>query len=1192
MDPSVLATLQNLMAEIGDQDDWNPRLISELNLSTDPAGNLLFTFANNGGKKYVLLLLTLDARTRSITEYHAYIDILTICTPSTEITDDTFDHLVNSLRAKYLRVSRPIQDGDHRMAVIIPGRRPERHNNAHHRIVTSHLSLEENNQICVRAQTHSDLIYILALQPSFTSYGLSAADCKFLIYAMYLLCKGTVLQPKAFLADTLFFREIYPSFTLEVFKEPQCYKINFMACSEERSQHLPKQIHDAVEEILETSPWLMPGMSTTLKLPAYPLICIVSKLRTDPDGLIFSALRRSSPCAIRIFDEQVNTSTFFGSTVKQLLLMDPHPNVVGVIDYFLGPPRSILLEDMRGADLTTIIEEKQALDEDTVVKFSIGIARGISFLHSYGVVHHELGLFNIIVCDNRPKIACIEFGFIDLKTSHSHMGNILPSDALELDLLTEDGVRDVYDRFSNESGAIPDIRMQVNGPNGLRIEVLQHPVPTNSYADRADVACFGVLMWEMLTGSQLLVNDNSKMTEARLQALVFEQKEILMELLVNNGVHDRLIEVIDKCWHAEPARRPPMSQVLEILEHRFKRLSSTLILNNEDDFIAAHPSEDNDDYNSSNEPGFIIDASKVEGSTSRTAKAASVKLEGHTAAVPKAAPADSMRNNAVATSTAPEKSQMEVRETRFIRDDLGNEIDLFANYERRYPYEAGVRAISGSMKAFLNLRDSFVTVNALENSIVRESVKISAYYFCPPGINQIRRREAFALFGNEIMEELDKGFSLAVDCTNAEAIFKALTSPYRGIENEIQATVTEKTHLRVVLSYRHEHPDKRKQLGWLPRQRISEDAYRRISARIVRYARSRGAETVAVWTDQHFAGANASDSWGNSCLLPYAVYPVVFLEDGDRNENRLWICAEHQLALSGEGIFSEVNELSGVWRKTTNGAVAGKLLPLCRGLAEATCCLLPNITTKETYHAHDRDDIISWTRAIAFLGYSRDIWKVYKSMPVKEIASELAASVLIQGFSPTWIVNHTAPRWKDGAVLRTSNWSERVVMHNRKGWHGLWDWIQMRKEYVDSSEIFATIEVERCTVATQIESDDAMYGFVFLIGLAGQLCRSSVVKLRRSNDEIHVQKVCVLSDYHFTNLAASLKLIACMEENETNNCVSFTQVRNRSLKGEYPRNRKGTPALQAVNEVLKAVHMHSVTHIKHKFLTGHEIHWN
>lgn len=404
----------------------NPFAICKVNLQRNGHNSVNILFENQAGQKFLILPLTLDSHTLSLTECLAFIDILRIAFPGTVITIALFSHLITSLRNNYRKISNPLAHDGTVLSAVFPGWRPERPCDRPDLISMTHLVLEDG-QVLIRAQTHNSRIYILALKPSFPNYGLSASDCRFLVLAMYLLCKGTVLPLDAFLSELYLFREICPNYTVEFLGE-NCIatKMTFKSEPIDADCDIPNEVRDAARKVLfESSPWFLHFEETGMERSAFPLISLGEALRSDPDGEIYFAIRRHSPCAVRIFNPTVNTSTFFSETVKQLLLIQPHPNVVGVLDFFVEPERALLLEDMQGIDLSSVVEQMGAMDERGVVNLSREIAKGLVHLHSYGFVHHELGLFHIIMQDGTGtlRITHIEFGFISIDLSHLPRGS-------------------------------------------------------------------------------------------------------------------------------------------------------------------------------------------------------------------------------------------------------------------------------------------------------------------------------------------------------------------------------------------------------------------------------------------------------------------------------------------------------------------------------------------------------------------------------------------------------------------------------------------------------------------------------------------------------------------------------------------------------------------------------------------------
>lgn len=94
--------------------------------------------------------------------------------------------------------------------------------------------------------------------------------------------------------------------------------------------------------------------------------------------------------------------------------MSQHPNIVGLIDLFENQDYYyIVLEFMMGKDLFDYIQyRKFKLSEDRVKEIGMQLVIAIKYLHSYGIVHRDLKLENIMMSDNTenavPKL--VDFG--------------------------------------------------------------------------------------------------------------------------------------------------------------------------------------------------------------------------------------------------------------------------------------------------------------------------------------------------------------------------------------------------------------------------------------------------------------------------------------------------------------------------------------------------------------------------------------------------------------------------------------------------------------------------------------------------------------------------------------------------------------------------------------------------------------
>jgi len=97
-----------------------------------------------------------------------------------------------------------------------------------------------------------------------------------------------------------------------------------------------------------------------------------------------------------------------------VLKMSQHPNIVALIDLFENSDYYyIVLEYMQGKDLFDYIQFRNfKLGEYRVKELSYQIGIAIKYLHSYGIVHRDLKLENVMMSNNSdsgvPKL--VDFG--------------------------------------------------------------------------------------------------------------------------------------------------------------------------------------------------------------------------------------------------------------------------------------------------------------------------------------------------------------------------------------------------------------------------------------------------------------------------------------------------------------------------------------------------------------------------------------------------------------------------------------------------------------------------------------------------------------------------------------------------------------------------------------------------------------
>lgn len=98
----------------------------------------------------------------------------------------------------------------------------------------------------------------------------------------------------------------------------------------------------------------------------------------------------------------------------EVLKMCQHTNIVKLIDLFETDKHYyVVMEYMRGKDLFDYLESRQfTLPEGQVKRITLQLIMGVKYLHSFGIVHRDLKLENVMMSDAGdtaiPKI--VDFG--------------------------------------------------------------------------------------------------------------------------------------------------------------------------------------------------------------------------------------------------------------------------------------------------------------------------------------------------------------------------------------------------------------------------------------------------------------------------------------------------------------------------------------------------------------------------------------------------------------------------------------------------------------------------------------------------------------------------------------------------------------------------------------------------------------
>ncbi|KAI5069709.1 hypothetical protein GOP47_0016010 [Adiantum capillus-veneris] len=195
-----------------------------------------------------------------------------------------------------------------------------------------------------------------------------------------------------------------------------------------------------------------------------------------------------------------------------------HENVVR----FLGACRKplvwcIVTEYAKGGSLRTTLSKKRAMPLRLAVRHALDIARGMEYLHSFGVIHRDLKSDNLLIADKSIKIADFGVARIEVQT----------------------------EGMTPETGTY----------RWMAPEMIQH----RAYNHKVDVYSFGIVLWELVTGNVPFQN----MTAVQAAFAVVNRGR---RPDIPQDCPAPLISIMTRCWDANPDERPSFSEVVQLLE--------------------------------------------------------------------------------------------------------------------------------------------------------------------------------------------------------------------------------------------------------------------------------------------------------------------------------------------------------------------------------------------------------------------------------------------------------------------------------------------------------------------------------------------------------------------------------------------------------------------------------------------------
>jgi len=221
-----------------------------------------------------------------------------------------------------------------------------------------------------------------------------------------------------------------------------------------------------------------------------------------------------------------------------------HPNLILYMGASAEPgkPLCMISELYKGGSLSEFLEKKaeSKISTDQALDIAIGISRGMLYLHTHKpqIMHRDLKNQNVLVRDesNLQNVVIVDFG---LSCFTKPVKKVEPEDS--------DSSMDGCAMMTTPQGTITTMAPEI--------------MEGAEYSSAADVYSFGIMMWEIFTCRQVYEGLNPVTIMFKVMA-----EDERPDFRQTDNVPPAIRNLIEKCWHKEPHRRPNFCEIIDALD--------------------------------------------------------------------------------------------------------------------------------------------------------------------------------------------------------------------------------------------------------------------------------------------------------------------------------------------------------------------------------------------------------------------------------------------------------------------------------------------------------------------------------------------------------------------------------------------------------------------------------------------------
>ena len=195
--------------------------------------------------------------------------------------------------------------------------------------------------------------------------------------------------------------------------------------------------------------------------------------------------------------------------------------------------------------------------DDKKICIAVQLASGLCFLHSHGILHHDIKTDNALLDATHTVCKLADFGLASLSLNYARDRKNKAAEGGTLRYLAPERVAELSRRHAHESRGSDKSRGSSSLSLGRTFV---------SFEDRVDVYAFGLMLWE-------LMHERRAFGELSGAAAASSALKGLRPQLSKPSKSDGIPALTCECWAQRPEDRPSMSTVLERLETCMQALS-------------------------------------------------------------------------------------------------------------------------------------------------------------------------------------------------------------------------------------------------------------------------------------------------------------------------------------------------------------------------------------------------------------------------------------------------------------------------------------------------------------------------------------------------------------------------------------------------------------------------------------------